>query len=92
MADTITVQIAQRGVLVLPKKLRETYNLKPGDSVTIIDLDGVLVLTPRRVEIDSLAKQIDEALTERGETLESMLQTLREIREEREHSAGAEQS
>ena len=81
MSDLITVQMGQRGVITLPKSLRESYNLKPGDDFTLLDLDGVFILSPRRSEIDSLADQITQALTEQGETLESMLITLREERE-----------
>ena len=81
MSGTTTVQIAQRGVIVLPKKLRDSYNLKPGDFITIIDLDGVLVLSPQRSQVDALADAIKETLVEQGETLESMLQALREERE-----------
>jgi AbrB family looped-hinge helix DNA binding protein len=83
MADTLTIQMGQRGVIVLPKSLRESYNLKPGDSITIIDLDGALMLSPKRSEIESLVNQMSEALIEQGETLESMLQALREERERR---------
>ena len=81
MSDLITVQMGQRGVITLPKSLRQSYNLKPGDDFTLLDLDGVFILSPRRSEIDSLADQITQALTEQGETLESMLITLREERE-----------
>jgi bifunctional DNA-binding transcriptional regulator/antitoxin component of YhaV-PrlF toxin-antitoxin module len=81
MNDTITVQLAQRGVLTLPKSLRESYNLRPGDSFTLLDLGGVFVLSPRHSEIDSLAERLTYSLTERGETLETMLQALREERE-----------
>jgi bifunctional DNA-binding transcriptional regulator/antitoxin component of YhaV-PrlF toxin-antitoxin module len=79
--DTITLQMAQRGVLVLPKTLREAYNLQAGDSFTLLDLGGVFVLSPRHSEIDRLAAQIAETLTKRGDTLESVLQSLREQRE-----------
>ncbi|MFB0546831.1 MAG: AbrB/MazE/SpoVT family DNA-binding domain-containing protein [Anaerolineae bacterium] len=81
MSDTMTVQMGQRGVVTLPKALRESYNLRPGDSFTLLDLGGVFVLSPRRSEIDSLADRLTQALTERGETLETMLQALREERE-----------
>ena len=81
MSDLITVQMGQRGVITLPKSLRESYNLKPGDDFTLLDLDGVFILSPRRSEIDSLADQITQALTEQGETLESMLVALREEQE-----------
>ncbi|HYN87150.1 MAG TPA: AbrB/MazE/SpoVT family DNA-binding domain-containing protein [Ardenticatenaceae bacterium] len=81
MSDTVTIQMAQRGVLTLPKNLRERYNLQSGDSFTLLDLGGVFVLSPRQSEIDALADRVTRALTDRGETLESMLQALREERE-----------
>ena len=81
MSDAVTLQMTQRGVVILPKSLRERYKLRPGDRFTLLDLGGVFVLTPRRSEIDALADRITQALTERGETLETMLQILREERE-----------
>lgn len=81
MSDAMTVQVGQRGVVTLPKELRESYNLRPGDSLTIIDLGGVFALSPRRSEVDALADRIAQTLTAQGETLETMLQTLREERE-----------
>ncbi len=81
MSDTTTVRMAQRGVVTLPKSLRQSYNLRPGDNFTLLDLGGVFVLSPRRSEIDSLADRLTQALAERGETLETMLQALREERE-----------
>jgi AbrB family looped-hinge helix DNA binding protein len=81
MVDTLTVEIGQRGVVTLPKALRESYDLKPGDDLTLLDLGGVFVLSPRRSEVDVLAQRIVRTLSERGETLESMLQTLHEERE-----------
>ncbi len=82
MADTITLQMSQRGVFVLPKSIREAYNLQPGDTFTLLDLGGVFVISPRQSEIDSLADRITRTLVEKGETLESILQA---VREEREH-------
>ena len=81
MSDTTTVRMAQRGVVTLPKSLRQSYNLQPGDSITLLDLGGIFVLSPRRSEIDSLADRLTQARTEKGETLETMLQALREERE-----------
>lgn len=78
-----TIQVSQRGVIILPKSLRDAYNLKPGDTLTILDLGGSIMLTPGRSTLDELANEINQALTERGETLESMLEALREERERR---------
>lgn len=81
MPDTMTINITQRGVLTLPKSIRNRYKLKPGDSLTLLDIDGVLVLSPLRSQIDLMADRISHALIEKRETLDSMLNRLREERE-----------
>jgi bifunctional DNA-binding transcriptional regulator/antitoxin component of YhaV-PrlF toxin-antitoxin module len=82
MAD-MTLQMAQRGVITIPKELRQAYHLEPGDTFTILDLGGVFVLSPRRSEIDALADKIASQWAKDGQTLESMLQALREERDRR---------
>lgn len=77
-----TLQLAQRGLITLPKSLRDEYGLNPGDSLTLIDIGGVFVLSPFPSQIDQIAARISEQLKDRGETLESMLAALREVREE----------
>jgi bifunctional DNA-binding transcriptional regulator/antitoxin component of YhaV-PrlF toxin-antitoxin module len=82
MSDTISLQMGQRGIVTLPKSLRETYHLQPGDDFTLLDLGGVFILSPGRSQIDALAEKISRSLMQQGETLESMLLTLREEREQ----------
>lgn len=79
--DTINLQMAQRGVITLPKSVRERYCLKPGDGLVLFDMDGILVLAPATTKVDRMADQIARALAERGESLESMTRALREARE-----------
>jgi bifunctional DNA-binding transcriptional regulator/antitoxin component of YhaV-PrlF toxin-antitoxin module len=81
MSDTISIQVAQRGLVTLPKALREAYSIREGDQMTLLDLGGVFVLSPRRSEIDRIADQLKSTLEDQGESLESMLQTLRETRQ-----------
>ena len=81
MSTLVSMRLAQRGILTLPKELRETYGLKDGDELTLLDLGGTFVLTPRRAEVDILADRIADALKENGESLESMLHVVREERE-----------
>ena len=76
-----TIRLSRRGVLTLPKPIREKYHLREGDILTLIDLDGVLLLSPRQSQIDALADRIARELQARGETLESMVQALRQERE-----------
>jgi bifunctional DNA-binding transcriptional regulator/antitoxin component of YhaV-PrlF toxin-antitoxin module len=82
MVDTITLQMGQRGVMTLPKSLRENYRFQAGDQFTLLDIGGVFVLSPVRTQIDALADQLTQSLVEQGETLESMLVALREEREQ----------
>jgi len=76
--------MAQRGVITIPKSRRESYGMQPGDTLTSIDLDGIFVISPRRLEIDEIAGKIANQCAAEGETLESMLQALREERGRRE--------
>jgi len=82
MPDTMIVQVSQRGLVTLPKVLRDSYHIREGDQLSLLDLGGVFVLSLRRSEIDGLAEQVQAALVAKGESLESMLVTLREAREE----------
>lgn len=81
MTESMAVQMAQRGVIVIPKTLRERYHLQAGDTLTLIDLDGVFVLSPKASRVGELADRLTRALADEGETLESMLHALREERE-----------
>ena len=81
MEEISEIQMAQRGVIVIPKPLRQAYNLKAGSRMTLLDLGGVFVLSPQVSEVDKLADRVSRSLAEQGVTLEGMLRTLREERE-----------
>jgi AbrB family looped-hinge helix DNA binding protein len=71
--EALLIQVGRRGALTLPKKLREKYNIRSGDILTLLDLGGTLV--------DKLADEIARELQEKGITLEGMLRSLQEERE-----------
>ena len=77
----VTLQVAQRGLITLPKALREAYGIEAGDTLTLLDLGGVFVLAPRRSEVEVLADRLAAEWKGRGESLETMLQAVREERE-----------
>jgi len=81
MTTSLTLTLGQRGVLTLPKSLRDQYRLEPGNPFTLLDLGGLFVLSPRVSDIDELSAKITESLAQRGEDLEGMLRVLREQRE-----------
>ena len=74
MQDTLSIQVAKRCTITLPKAFRDRYHIQEGDGLTLLDLGGTFVLTLARSQIDDLADQIGQALREKGESLESMLQ------------------
>lgn len=78
----MNVQVAQRGVITLPKSLRETYNIKTGDILSVIDLgEGKFLLSHTPSRIDELLDSLRTNLEAEGETLETMLKRLRAKRE-----------
>ena len=81
--NTFQVQVVRRGIITLPKELRDHNNIEEGDTLTLIDLgDGVVVISPKRSRVDELADKLAKEWQDSGESLESMLSTLREVRAE----------
>lgn len=83
MNSTFQVQVVRRGIITLPKELRDHNHIEEGDMLTLIDLgDGVVVMSPQRSRVDEIANKLAKEWQDSGETLESMLTTLREVRAE----------
>jgi AbrB family looped-hinge helix DNA binding protein len=81
--NTFQVQVVRRGIITLPKELREHNNIEEGDTLTLIELgDGVVIMSPKRSRVDEIADKLAKEWQDSGESLESMLSTLREVRAE----------
>jgi bifunctional DNA-binding transcriptional regulator/antitoxin component of YhaV-PrlF toxin-antitoxin module len=78
--EASTIQIRQRGVITLPAKLRQRYNLEPGDVLTFIDLDGAFFLVPKVSLVPKLAAEIERLRQEAGLSVEELLEGLDEQR------------
>ncbi len=76
-----TIQVRQRGTVTLPSELREKYGIREGDTFRVIDLDGILVLTPMTPMVPELAREIERMRLEAGLSTEELLRALREQRE-----------
>ncbi len=76
-----TLQVRQRGTLTLPSSLREKYGIQPGDTFSLVDLDGIFVLTPLTPMVPDLAREIERLRQDAGLTVEELLVGLREQRE-----------
>ena len=77
---TRTVQIRGRGTVTLPARIRERYDLSEGDAMTLLDLDGAILLSPRVSVTDKLSAEIEYLTTKAGLSLDDLLDGLREQR------------
>jgi len=85
-----TLQVRQRGTLTLPSALREKYGIQPGDTFSLVDLDGMFVLTPMVPMVPELAREIERLRQASGLTVEDLLTGLREQREKYDQERYAE--
>lgn len=76
------IQVAKRGVVTLPAEVRRENQIREGQNLSLIDLNGVLVIVPQELQTDRLANRLAQAWQAQGLDLETMLKTLREIRSE----------
>lgn len=53
-----TIQLRDRGVVTLPKAVRRRYALAPDTPLTLVDWDGILILSSRIPVVTELAQQI----------------------------------
>lgn len=84
------IQIRKKGTFTLPMDLRTKYNLDEGDVFSLIDLgDGSFLLTPRSMQVNRLGDRISELIDEENISLDELLTTLDEEREQyyRQHYA-----
>ena len=85
MNNTFQVQVVRRGIITLPKEWRDHNHIEEGDMLTLTDLgDGFVVMSPQRSRVDEMANKLAKEWQDSGESLESMLTTLREVRAEYE--------
>lgn len=75
------VQITKRGAVTLPADLRKRYRLDAGDTLTVLDLGGVFVLSPKASVVSKVARQIQQMREEEGLSLEDLLEGLDEQRQ-----------
>ncbi|MDA8195161.1 MAG: AbrB/MazE/SpoVT family DNA-binding domain-containing protein [Thermaerobacter sp.] len=67
------VQLRDRGVVTLPKEVRERYGLAADTPLTLIDWDGILVLSSRVPVVTELARQLAAERAAAGVTVDDLL-------------------
>jgi AbrB family looped-hinge helix DNA binding protein len=77
-----TIQVGKRGVVTLPKDVREKYGIEEGDALHLVDLGGgMFVVSPMMPAVPSLVEEIEAIREEESVSLEELLAGLQEQRE-----------
>ena len=79
--QTYMIRLRERGQLTLPKKIRNRLALEPGDALTLVQIEDILVLSPRQPVIPKLAEEFSNIMDEEGVSLAELLAGLEEERE-----------
>ena len=86
MNNTFRVRIRQRGLVTIPKELRDRNHIAEGDWLTVMDLgNDVLIMSPQRSRVNEIADRLAREWQDSGVSLESMLTALREVRGNKTH-------
>ena len=76
------VRVQEKGQVTLPADIRKRLGLKKGDLVAVVETPEGVLITPQEVIATRALAEIGSVLEKQGLTLEDMIESGREIREE----------
>ena len=75
------VRVRSRGQLTTPQDMREALSLDESTGLNIFRVGKVLILSPKRLQRASLAKEVEREMKRQGLTLKDLISDLRVQRE-----------
>ena len=75
------VRVRSRGQLTIPQEMREALSLDEDTGLNIFRVGKVLIMSPKRLQRASLAKEVEREMKRRGLTLKDLILDLRVQRE-----------
>jgi AbrB family looped-hinge helix DNA binding protein len=75
-----TTKIGEKGQLTVPKQFREDLGLGAGAPFAVLRMGNGLLLIPEQERLERLCAEIGGALLASGATVESLLETLPDVR------------
>jgi AbrB family looped-hinge helix DNA binding protein len=71
------VRVRSRGQLTIPQDMREALRLDEGTGLSIFRVGKVLILSPKRLQRASLAKEVEREMKRQRLTLKDLISDLR---------------
>ena len=81
-AQTFPIRMRSRGQITLPQEIRDDLEINEGDTLSLVRIEDLLFLTPKRLRVSELADQFVAKMEKAGVTLADLLQGLDEVRED----------
>ena len=70
------VKVWGRGQLTIPAAIRKELHLKEDAALSLVKVGNVILMTPKPLEVDSLAKKARKEMKKAGLTVEDVLADL----------------
>ena len=74
--ETSVIELRERGKPTLPKPLRDALHLETGDALRAVRIANAIVLTPQRMDLDALHRQMPKLMKQHGVSAEELLRDL----------------
>ena len=84
-----TVRIRERGQVSIPSSFRKDLGLGENDTLNMVKIDEMLILTPRKPFGDAMARKVESAMKRKGMTLDDLLGNLKDQRRKYSREAHA---
>jgi AbrB family looped-hinge helix DNA binding protein len=82
MQTACTVRVRNRGQITLPRSVRTSLAVDAGDTLNLIQIGDVVLLSLRQAQIPRLAQEFTTQMQEEGVSLGDLLHGLHEERKE----------
>ena len=74
------VKVRGKGQLTIPASIRKELNLKEETPLTLVKVGNVILMTPKVLQVDALAKKAKKEIAKSGLTLDDIMADLDEQR------------
>lgn len=80
--DTVLATVRKKGQITIPLEMRRQLGLEEGSVVAFVMTEDGILISPREVLTVQALDRIEQALSEQGISLDELIESGREIREE----------